>query len=141
MSWLLDTCVVSELVKQKPRASVVGWLNSCEESSIHLSVITLGELEKGIARLVDGTRRAKLTAWVRRDLVDRFSGRVLTIDTAVAMRWGALVGASEARGVPLPVIDSLIAATALVHDLTVVTRNTEDFDRCGVRCFNPWEDA
>ncbi|MGI9047325.1 MAG: type II toxin-antitoxin system VapC family toxin [Burkholderiales bacterium] len=139
MSWLLDTCVVSELVKAKPQPSVVAWLEECDEASLYLSVITLGELEKGIAKLTDTRRRARLRTWVERDLANRFEGRVLSIDALVAARWGALAGASEARGVPLPVIDSLIAATCLVHDLTVVTRNTEDFERCAARCFNPWE--
>ena len=141
MSWLLDTCVVSELVKPNPDAGVLAWLDECEESSMYLSVITLGELEKGIAKLGAAPRRAKLHHWVRHDLANRFEGRLLPIDSAIATRWGALVGESEARGVPLPVIDSLIAATCLVHDLTVITRNTADFERCGTRCFNPWGNA
>ena len=139
MSWLIDTCVVSEMVKPKPDAGVIAWLDECEESSTHLSVITLGELEKGIAKLGDAPRRAKLRHWVRHDLADRFEGRLLAIDAAVAARWGALTGESETRGVPLPVIDSLIAVIGLAHDLTIVTRNTADFERCGARCFNPWK--
>ncbi len=138
MSWLLDTCVVSELVRPRPKASVVRWVQEREEDELFLSVITIGELEKGIARLPASTRRTALEQWVRRDLADRFRGRLLVIDSGVAARWGTIVGASEVRGQPLPVIDSLIAATSVQHDLTVVTRNTDDLERCGARCFNPW---
>jgi predicted nucleic acid-binding protein len=138
VSWLLDTCVVSELVRPRPKASVVSWVRESDEGELFLSVITIGELEKGIAKLPDSAKRITLVQWVRRELADRFRGRLLLIDSAVAARWGAMVGVSEARGRPLPVIDSLIAATSLQHDLTVVTRNTDDMERCGARCFNPW---
>ena len=138
MSWLLDTCVVSELVRPRPKASVVSWVLERDEDELFLSVITIGELEKGIARLPDSPKRVALEQWVRRELAERFRDRLLAIDSAVAARWGALVGASEARGQPLPVIDSLIAATSLQHDFIVVTRNTDDLERCGARCFNPW---
>ena len=138
MSWLLDTCVVSELVRPRPKASVVSWVLERDEDELFLSVITIGELEKGIGRLPDSPKRVALEQWVRRELADRFRDRLLAVDTGVAARWGALVGASEARGQPLPVIDSLIAATSLQHDFTIVTRNTDDLERCGARCFNPW---
>ena len=138
MSWLLDTCVVSELVRPRPKASVVSWVLERDEDELFLSVITIGELEKGIARLPASPRRVTLGQWVRRELADRFRDRLLVVDSGVAARWGALVGAAEARGQPLPVIDSLIAATSLQHDLPVVTRNTDDLERCGARCFNPW---
>ena len=138
MSWLLDTCVVSELVRPRPKASVVSWVLERDEDELFLSVITIGELEKGIARLPDSPKRVALEQWVRRELADRSRDRLLAVDSGVAARWGALVGASEARGQPLPIIDSLIAATSLQHDFTVVTRNTDDLERCGARCFNPW---
>ena len=138
MSWLLDTCVVSELVRPRPKASVVSWVLERDEDELFLSVITIGELEKGIARLPDSPKRVALRQWVRRSLADRFRDRLLAVDAGVAARWGALVGASEVRSQPLPVIDSLIAATGLQHDLTVVTRNTDDLERCGAHCFNPW---
>jgi toxin FitB len=138
VSWLLDTCVVSELVRPRPKASVVSWVRERDEDELFLSVITIGELEKGIAKLPDSAKRVTLEQWVRRELADRFRDRLLVIDSSVAARWGAMVGVSEARGQPLPVIDSLIAATSLQHDLTVVTRNTDDLERCGARCFNPW---
>ena len=138
MSWLLDTCVVSELVRPRPKASVVRWVLERDEDELFLSVITIGVLEKGIARLPDSPKRVALRQWVRRELTDRFRDRLLAVDAGVAARWGALAGASEARGQPLPVIDSLIAATSLHHDFTVVTRHTDDLERCGARCFNPW---
>lgn len=140
MSYLLDTCVVSELVKKSPRREVVDWIDAQEESTLYLSALTIGELEKGIVKLPASARKTRLATWVRRDLTVRFSGRVLPIDARIASHWGAITGESERRGLPLPVVDSLIAATALVNDLQIVTRNTEDFARCGVVCINPWDE-
>ena len=139
MNWLLDTCVVSELIKPRPKASVVQWVGAQDEESLFLSVITLGEIEKGIARLREPAKRSSLERWVRSELADRFRGRLLPVDSSIAARWGAIAGAAEINGQPLPVIDCLIAATSLQHDLTVVTRNVEDFARCGARCLNPWD--
>lgn len=139
MSFLLDTSVISELVRKSPHLPVLEWIGAQDETSLYLSVVTIGELEKGIARLPASARKSKLQAWVRRDLVERFGERLLPVDIRAATRWGALTGESEKRGQPLPVIDSLIAATALVHGLAVVTRNVEDFKRCGVACVNPWD--
>jgi len=138
MSHLLDTSAVSEIVKPTPDSAFIEWLTQSDEETLFLSVLTIGELEKGIAKLTDGKRRTRLQSWVRRDLVARFAGRLLAVELQVAERWGALVGESERKGVPLPVIDSLIAATCLVHGLTAVTRNRTDFERCGVECFSPW---
>ena len=95
-------------------------------------------MEKGIAKLPGSARRKALEAWVRNDVSERFRGRVLAVDNAIASSWGALSGASGVRGQPLPVLDCLIAATARHHGLTVVTRNTEDLERCGAVCVNPW---
>lgn len=138
MSFLLDTSVISELVKPVPDGHVIEWLNGNDEGSLYLSVLTIGEIEKGIAKLPASSRREKLETWVRRDLAGRFRERLLAIDGTVAATWGRLAGEAEARGEPLPVIDGLIAATSLAHDLTVATRNVSDFERCGARCLNPW---
>jgi toxin FitB len=138
VKFLLDTSVVSEIVKPVPQPGVLEWLAQCDEDSLFLSVLTVGEIEKGIAKLADSRRRARLTNWVRKDLVGRFGTRLLLVDLAVAVRWGSATGESERRGQPLPVIDSLIAATCLVHGLIVATRNRVDFERCGVECFDPW---
>ena len=138
MSFLLDTSVISELVKPAPDDHVIEWLKRTDEALLYLSVLTIGEIEKGIAKLPASSRREKLETWVRRDLADRFHERLLAIDATVAATWGRLAGEAEARGEPLPVIDGLIVATSLTHDLTVATRNIGDFERCGARCFNPW---
>ena len=138
MSWLLDTPVVSELVRVDPDPGLVEWLDSQDENTLYLSVLTIGELEKGIAKLADSRRKTTLRKWVRSDLLIRFETRLLTIDHRVTSHWGVLVGTSERKGRPLPVIDSLIAATAMTHELTVVTRNLPDFERCGVSCVSPW---
>ena len=138
MSFLLDTSVISELVKPSPDDSVVKWMTQADETSLYLSVLTIGELEKGIAKLPASSRRSKIENWVRSDLADRFRERLLAIDGAVAATWGKLAGEAEARGEPLPVVDGLIAATGIVHDLIIATRNTTDFERCGASCFNPW---
>ncbi len=139
MSFLLDTSVVSELVRKSPHLPVLKWVGEQDEPSLYLSVVTIGEIEKGIARLPASARRRRLQSWVRCDLIGRFGERLLAVDVRAAARWGTLTGESERRGVPLPVIDSLIAATALVHGFAVVTRNVADFERCGVACVNPWE--
>jgi len=127
------------MVKPTPDPSVQAWLGAVDEESLFLSVLTLGELEKGIARNQNAARKTRLIAWVRGDLAERFRGRIVPLDAAVAARWGALTGDSENRGVSLPVIDSLLAATSLEHKLTVVTRNVKDFERCGAHCINPWQ--
>src|SRR5258706_1299864 len=139
MSWLLDTCVLSEVIRPRPKASVVKWMQERDEEELFVSVITVGELEKGIAKLADSTKRATLEQWVRRELASRFEGRLLVVDAGIAARWGAIARASEARGQPLPGIDGLIAATSLQHYLVLSTRNTDDLERCGARCFNPWD--
>jgi len=139
VSFLLDTVVVSELVRKSPSTAVLKWIDGQDEASLYLSVLTIGELEKGIARLPASVRRNRLLSWVRRDLVERFGGRLLPIDMRTAARWGSVTGESEKRGRPLPVIDCLIAATALVHGLSVATRNVGDFGRCGATCVNPWD--
>jgi toxin FitB len=135
--FLLDTNVISELVKAKPEPRVTAWIEGIDESLLYLSVLTLGEMRKGITSLRDGARRVSLEAWLYRDLVLRFSDRIISIDLDVADRWGRIAG--NARKKPLPVIDGLLAATALHYDLTLVTRNIADIAGSGVTVFNPWE--
>ncbi len=138
MKYLLDTCLISELVKKEPNPSVVNWLDEQDEQTLFLSVLNLGELQKGISKLPDGTRKDELQAWVALDLVERFTGRILEIDLETALCWGRLQGEAQQAGEKLPVMDSLIAATAAAHGLIVVTRNVKDIERCGVRVSNPW---
>lgn len=138
MNYLLDTCLISELVKKEPNSAVVSWLDEQDELRLFLSVLTLGELQKGISKLPAGARRDDLQAWAEHDLVERFTGRIIDIDLETALIWGKLQGESEQKGEKLPVMDSLIAATATVHGLIVVTRNIKDIERCRARVCNPW---
>jgi predicted nucleic acid-binding protein len=141
LKYLLDTCLISELVKPKPDKSVIKWLNGCNEEDLFLSVITIGEIQKGITKVIDKTKKAKLENWLAGDLMERFKNRVLDINQTTAFEWGKLQGESEKSGNKLPAIDSLIAATVLVHNLTLVTRNINDFKNTGISIFNPWEGA
>lgn len=136
--YLLDTCVVSELVRSRRNAAVVEFVDGKPEEALFLSALTIGELEKGVEKLLDPERKDRLRAWIGHDLARRFQGRVLPVDAEVATTWGRMLARSELRGEPLPVVDSLIAATALAHHLVVVTRNTPDLERCGAEVQNPW---
>ena len=137
--FLLDTNIISELVKPKPEANVTEWVENTDESLLYLSVLTLGEIRRGIAALPQSRRRATLEAWLDKDLRARFEGRILVIDQEVADRWGLLTSAARNSGIVLPVIDGLLAATALEHNLTLVTRDTGQIPSMGVAVFNPWE--
>jgi len=136
--YLLDTNCVSELVRPAPEPRVVEWVQAADESILYLSVLTLGEIRKGLVALADGKRRTRLEAWLEVDLKARFAGRILSIDSNVADRWGSIAAQVRRGGKALPVIDGLIAATALHHDLTVVSRNASDFPGSLVRVLNPW---
>jgi len=138
MSYLIDTCCISELVKKKPNPKVVKWFADQDELSMYLSVITFGELRKGIEKLTDSKKKKELNRWVKEDLHLRFKNRVLNITMEEVNRWGKILASAEQNGKPLPAIDSLIAATALVHDLSVVTRNTQHMEGSGVEVINPW---
>ena len=137
--FLLDTNFISELVRPRPEPRVMGWLDSVDESLLYLSVLTLGEIRKGLAGLSHGKRRLHLESWLDVELQTRFSGRTLPVDAAVANRWGLLAAQAKSRGRPLPVIDGLLAATALQYNLTVVSRNASDFANTRVPVINPWD--
>ncbi len=139
MNYLLDTCVISELIKPKPSSKVIKWLRSCQEESLFLSSLTIGEIQKGISKLPDSRKRKKLQIWLDSELTQRFDKRIIGIDFKVAQKWGEIQASSEIAGVKMPVIDSLIASIGLLYDMTVVTRNTADMKNSGVRLFNPWE--
>lgn len=140
MKYLLDTCLISELIKKKPSLPVLRWLEKQDETALYLSVLTIGELQKGISKLPDNPKKLELQGWVNNELVGRFEGRILSIDVEVAAAWGKLLGSAEKQGRKLPVMDSLIAATANTHNLTVVTRNARDMERCQASVFNPWRE-
>lgn len=137
-AFLLDTNVISELVKPQPEAKVISWIEETEESLLYLSVLTLGEIRRGVAALPQAQRRAKLEAWLDKDLRSRFRGRILDIDEEVADRWGLITAQARSKGTVLPVIDGLLAATALEHNLIFVTRDTGQIAVLGVAVFNPW---
>ena len=137
--FLLDTNVISELVKPRPEPSVTAWIEATDERLLHLSVLTLGEIRRGVVALLQTRRRATLEAWLETDLSSRFHGRILAIDSTVADRWGLLTAQAQKKGIVLPVIDGLLAATALQHNLTFVTRDTGSVAAAGVAVFNPWE--
>jgi len=135
VSWLVDTIVLSELSRRTPDTQVTEWL-ARHKDRLWISVLTLGELEKGLARVKEPARRARLQRWIRREVPDWFTGRILPIDREVAECWGRLTG--KLRD-PMPAIDSLLAATALVHGLKIATRNVDVFAASGVTILNPWE--
>ena len=139
MTYLLDTCLVSELLKPRPLRTVTAWLAGQREEDLHLSVLTLGEVQKGVAQLPESRKKARFQSWLDRDLRDRFRGRIVPINETVALTWGRVSGDALARGRPLPVIDALIAATAIVFDATVVTRDEEGILDAGAKTVNPWE--
>jgi predicted nucleic acid-binding protein len=138
MSWLLDTCVLSEYIRQTPEPDVIRWLDEQDEASLYVSVICLGEIEKDIhkLRVRDARRAQKLTAWLGK-VEQRFAGRTLALDTATFSAWAQLSAVAELAGKPLPVMVGLLMATAQCHGLTIVTRNVEDFVSFP-RVFNPW---
>ena len=135
MSYLLDTNVLSELRRKTPDAAVLEWFARRPVSTLYLSVLTFGELRKGIEGVPDAKRRMALTDWLETDLPAFFAGRILPVDAQVADRWGRLLSAA---GRPLPAIDSLLAASAAQHGLSMVTRNSRDFADLGLDVINPW---
>ena len=138
MRWLLDTCVVSELVAKKRDKNVIRWIDNVDAERLYLSVITLGEIRKGIEKLPNSQRRKDLHHWLSEDLLIRFGGRIIPLDADILIEWGVLTGRLEKEGKRMPAIDSLLAATAIHNGLTLVTRNVDDFQYAGVDIFNPW---
>jgi predicted nucleic acid-binding protein len=136
VSYLLDTNVISELVKPKPDKNVLKWFSDVPDDALYLSVLTLGEIRKGVERISNSSRREKLRLWLEHDLRDWFGPRILPVGPDEADRWGRLLADV---GRPVPSIDSLLAATALHHELRLVSRNVKDFDYAGVDVINPWE--
>lgn len=138
MNFLLDTNVVSEWTKPRPDSGVVDWLAKIDEDAVFLSVVTFAELRHGIERLPASKRRKQLDEWLRGELPLRFEQRILQVDGAVADEWGRLVARHDALGRPIHAMDALIAATAQVHALTLVTRNASDFEVSVKSVVNPW---
>ena len=139
MKYLLDTCVISELVKIRPKKKVVDWITQNNEGNFYVSSLTFGEIHKGIEKLPKSIRKNTLHQWVEHDLKERFRNRILSVDLNVAMVWGKIQAKTELDGKPMPAIDGLIAATGMAHDLTVATRNIADMEQSGVTLLNPWK--
>jgi len=141
MNYVLDTNVISELISKQPDKKVVEWLDRLDPNTIYLSVITIGEIRKGIEKLPPSKRRDTVREWLEADLLLRFQGRILEITTEVMLVWGELAGRLENEGRPITAIDSLIAAIALQGNHRLVTRNEHDFQHTGVTIINPWKEA
>ena len=139
MKYLLDTCVLSELVKKKPDQRVVEWISGIEESKLFVSVLTIGEIHKGIEKMPESRRRKMLLQWVDEDLQERFMGRIIPFDLQVAAVWGKMQAKTERSGKTMPIIDGMIAATATTHNLVVATRNISDMEAGKAVLVNPWD--
>lgn len=138
MSFLLDTCVISELVAARPNDHVVRWIKRTDPSAIYLSVVTIGEIQRGIEGTPNLKRKEVLRKWLETDLLLSFQDKILNLDVSAFLVWGKLTSRLHRLGKPMPAIDSLIAATVIQHRLTLVTRNVDDFKHADIKILNPW---
>lgn len=139
MNYILDTNVISEAISKLPNERVMNWMRSIDSQKLYLSVVTIGEIKKGIEKLSESRRKEDIKSWFENNLFTQFDGRILEIDIPTIILWGELVGKLEQRGRKLPAFDSLIAATAKYHNYTLVTRNEKDFVGIDINIFNPFE--
>ena len=139
MKYLLDTCVISELVAKQPSEKVIDWIDNIEQESVYLSVITIGEICKGIDKLPESKRKVNLQQWLNNELLIRFRGKIMVVDINVMLVWGELTGRLEKEGKRMPAIDSLIAAIAIHNNCSLVTRNEDDFKNVALSIINPWK--
>jgi predicted nucleic acid-binding protein len=137
--YLLDTCVLSDPTQRRPNAGVKDWYARTPETNMYVSVLSIGEIRKGLVKLAGTPKAARIGAWLDHELLQRFDQRLLGVDIDVCNLWGTLCGELLQRGCPSPVTDSLIAATALTHELTLVTRNVKDFRNFDIAVINPWQ--
>ena len=141
MNYLIDTCVIAELAKDNPNTNVLNYLNSLRDSEVLISVITIGELKNGISSLANGRKKKKLEQWLHNEMLIRFDGRVISLDTATMLKWGELVSRLSLKGQTMPIMDSLIAAQCNNYGLKLITRNIRDFQNSGITTINPWENS
>lgn len=141
MNFLLDTNILSEAQRPQPDLRVMDWLGMTDEDRIFISVISIAEIRRGIELLPASRRKEMLADWLDNDLPPRFEGRMLLVDKAVNDQWGHVMAAAKKAGIGLQPMDAFFAATALAHNLVLVTRNTKDFAATGVRLLNPWDVA
>lgn len=139
MNYLLDTCIISELTKRHPNENVVSWLSKQNPETLYLSLITIGEIKKGIVKRNGDARGQLLADWLDNVVISSYSDRLIPVDLQIAIEWGRISAIAEQAGVKRPMADSLIAATACAHGLTIVTRNVKDMDYTGVPVLNPFE--
>ena len=139
MSYLLDTNVVSETERKRPDSHVLKWLDRVDSGNVYLSALTIGEIKKGVAKLASGKRKAHIQNWLE-DVRQHFAGRILPMTENTFSVWGQMYGSLEKRGIVRPILDSLFEASALEHDLILVTRNVRNFQHSSVTILNPWED-
>ena len=139
MNYLLDTCVVSELISRQPNSQVLDWLRNLPGERIFLSVLTIGEIQRGIKKLPDSNRKQELSEWLKSELLERFQNKILAIDTEIMLGWGELIADLERQGRILPAVDSILAAQALTFGLQFVTRNEKDFAGTGIQIIIPWQ--
>jgi toxin FitB len=139
LRYLLDTNVISEWTRPRPDPGVVAWLEEADEGSLCVSVVAFAEIRLGIELLPQGRKRDRLMQWLEVDLADRFADRVIGIDRAVAAAWAQIVARGRALGATPPILDAFLAATAIVHGMTLVTRNVRDVQRLGIAVVDPWQ--
>lgn len=138
MKYLLDTCVISELVKPIPNRKVLGWFQEVPSEALFLCAITIGELRKGLTKLPESNKKERLTLWLN-TLLEEYKERILPIDLMVCENWGVIQGNAEKAGTPMSSIDGLLAATSYTHNLTLATRNEGDFLPGTIPIINPWK--
>ncbi len=139
LSYLLDTNILSELVKPQPNAGVVAWILNHPEQLCFISVVTLSELQFGIERMSASARKEHIKTWLNHDLKARFASRIINIEHNIAIQCGTFRAIRQTQGIPLAIADGFIAASAFVHDLAVVTRNTKDFEHLDIQLINPFQ--
>lgn len=146
MSYLLDTCVISKLqrIKKYPDPILQKWIEKYPSNLYYISVLTIAEIQAGIAKLSENDSQQKkkkmdIANWLFNELIPGFHGRIIDFDLKLALRWGSLVGTYKRQGINIPVMDSLIAATALQHELIIVTENSADFNLANLFTINPWK--
>jgi predicted nucleic acid-binding protein len=139
LKYLLDTCFVSELTKPEPDCGVTAWLQTANTEDLYLSVISIGEIKKGIYKLPVSKKKQRLLLWLE-TLMANYQERILGLDLAVMENWSVMIAAAEKSGQPVASMDSLIAATAYTHHLTLITRNESDFVACDIALINPWDE-
>ncbi|MDM8567344.1 type II toxin-antitoxin system VapC family toxin [Candidatus Halobeggiatoa sp. HSG11] len=139
MNYLLDTCFLSEIRKPKINTRVLNWLNNVDEQCLYISTVSICEIQQGISQLKDPVFQQNLTKWLDEILLPWFEDRIISVDVVLARRWGSLLGQFAKKGLTRPVMDTLIAASAEHHKLTLVTRNIIDFELFEIKLHDPWD--